>query len=497
MEEKDIDKLIESFQRANRVLRHRIILMGLFMIITLGLLVIKDKKEDRIERLMAAQHQLEKLRDLPDSLLQKRIEDRPYVNDTLFEALLYADYEPDVFFYKLKQSNYNDKTIIVNLIEDSGKEINEAHRASTVSLFGVSLPLDPWYYLSFLIMLILFHDFTQIMLYRASLMEKLYFQPIEEWKLGFEIFGQYHQSPDPATKFVRLISNTLAGALILCPLITTILLFDVSEGNSWRYPALSILNLVCLCLIASDTLLLLYRENLLWFKDFISIATGANNAPNNRGWRWMIWIVILSYSIIALILIGTVLYELSFLTLAGFLLISCGSFVLLVYSLWKCFKTPENKVWRGIRLASLLMGVFWWVFILKEPSPYIRYNDGMMNDVLAFSIVFALVSSLIAYIYIKYFSEEVVEVDFCLSTTLPLVHILVPAFAGQHEVTIEDSNGQVVYKDTFAGKKDIDVSKFSPGLYSLRVTDFKFRQSKLYKFGMKPPEPSSLRSSSE
>jgi hypothetical protein len=94
---------------------------------------------------------------------------------------------------------------------------------STISILGVNIPIGSWFYFVSIIILILFHNFTDNVRYRGRLIKKIPMR-IPDWRQGPYILGfRNHQSTDTPSGYMEIVSSLIAVIFLMLPVITSLL----------------------------------------------------------------------------------------------------------------------------------------------------------------------------------------------------------------------------------------------------------------------------------
>lgn len=267
----DNEKLIGSFKASNQSLRKRVVTIGVLMILAIGLRYSEDKRLETVTELMDYQYKLKTIIEFSDSTFRKTIDrdSKEYAqafldDDELFdsngEELAHLD-----LFEKIKFERY-DKKIMRDGIEAIDTKIEQLNEDKSINILGVSVPIEPISYITLIFVFILFHDFTQIIIYRNQVYQKITEGNISKLELGFEFFGLYNGENGLLSKFLRITSSIIVGVFVLCPLATSLIMINLTNIYS---DILVVINLICFFLIVIDTGIIFYSENLLNFR-FIS-----------------------------------------------------------------------------------------------------------------------------------------------------------------------------------------------------------------------------------
>lgn len=394
----DSEKLIDAFKQANKNLRTRIIQVGVLTILAIGFLYLENQRMKSVTALMNYQSKLEKVNELSDSVF-KRVVDND--GDEYFHVLFSDGVELErlALFYKIRHNNY-DRKIFNDAIFQIENRIDEINTDKSVSLLGIEIPVEPIFWISFLIMLVLFHDFTQVILYRKKIYRKIHELNIPDWQLGFELFGFFDTSNTTSASFVRFTSSFIVGLMILCPSITSLMMLKLPVRHSDEI--LSFINVLFMILILADTIIILYAENVWGFRtssDLFLGKTSSKRIKTKSIWR------ITTGSVCFFYLLGAIdnsNYSIAFRML--FFVLCVAPIVLLYISLQKV-ELNGNLTWKAVRAAMLIVNICWFAHVVLMDSQR-KYTIEDFEYIIESMIILIGASSIVSVLYIKYFYRE-------------------------------------------------------------------------------------------
>lgn len=399
MTEADIEKIITAFKEANQSLRKRAITLGILMVLTLGLTYTESTRLETVTDLLDYQYQLKEINKLQDTAFQRVVNGD---NEKYFPLLRssMAGLERIRLFEKVRFASY-DKKIIEDAIDNIDSRIEDLNKEKAINIFGLNIPIRPVTYVSLLILLVLFHDFTQIIIYRNQIYRRIRGLKIPRWKLGFELFGFYHSTNNPSLKFLRFTSSIISGVLTILPLITSFMLLGID--NHSNSTVLSIMNIICFAIIVIDTVIILYTENVWNFRFYANRFLG--HYPISRRQMRYVWLFPM-FPIISLELsICSVLDTPSPTINVLYFVLGIVPLALLYFSLEKTHDTP-TKFWRAIRAGLLIVNAFWaYALVNNAFKEYTTWNYHEIEYFAGFFVVSCLISIVIAFIFISYFSD--------------------------------------------------------------------------------------------
>lgn len=390
--EPETEQLITSFKESNKSLRKRATMMGVLMIITISLIFSEKVNRKEVDESVGYLYKLKEIIMLPDSSFISAV-DKDFMD--------YFSIDDDDGFYglwdlkdEIKLDGYK-KDLMQKEINSINEKLDVLHAEKSIGILGLTVPIEPVAYLSLVFVLLLFHDFTQTIIYRSQVHRMLRRRKVAHWKLGFEIFGFNNITGSAELKFIKFTSSLITAVLIICPLITSFLMLDFNRRDS---ALLGILNIICFLLIIIDTTIILYVENVVNFRYWSNLYLGRYNQSKRK--MRIIWLT--SIGIIALM--NTVIYMLirtdSFFYNIVPLLIS---FVPLFF-LYLFMDTPhENRASRSLRSVTLVFNVFW-IYGTIYNALTIDFWRWFHFELLIGSFVFGFIGSVvISAIYYNFF----------------------------------------------------------------------------------------------
>ena len=396
MIEADAEKLIVGFKEANKSLRRRAITIGVLMILTVGLVYMESIRYSTIVDLLNYQYRLEKINELPDSTFKAVINgnDAEYfpVLDHCSSCLGHRQ-----LFEKIKVSAY-DRKLMVEAIGEIDVRMEDTNKEKSITILGFSISIKPMYYLFFAIMLILFHDFTQIIIYRKIIHRRIRAKKLPHWMLGFELFGFYGEPNKSSLKFVKFTSDLITTLFIICPLATGIMMMNLVRGGSTEI--LTILNFTCLVFIITDTIIIFYSENIWGFRVISNLLLG--NYRISKFSLQKSWLMISSALAFLYFLITLCDFNGSIAAKLGFFVLSVTPVIGLYFVILECYDAP-TKVLKGIRTSLLIINLGWLLQTSLAINPERLYSfDDVWNMVDSFSII-SVIAVVISFTYVRYF----------------------------------------------------------------------------------------------
>ncbi len=390
--EKEIEKIINLFKEANQNLRKRAISIGILLIISISLTYTETRRLEDVMSLINYQYKLKEINSLSDSAYIQVIEGD---NDKYFPPASNNNYEYIRLFERVKFNKF-DRTLIEKAIDDAESKIEEVNKGNSINIIGLNIPLGPVTYMGVVIILILFHDFTQIITFRNQIQRKIRKFKIPDWELGFELFGSYNNKKDPAFIFLRLISSMISGILIICPLITSFLILELNNSNS---DLLSFLNIFCFSVIITDTVIILYTENVWNFRFYSNIFLTKRTKYKSK--KRMIWLTPMILLCSIHIGIATAISSSILISILYFMLV-CLPLILLFVFLERTYENP-TKSNRIIRAALLIVNVFWIYIMFSSAFGFNEWGYDKIQLLLNIFFIALGISLCVSFIYIKYF----------------------------------------------------------------------------------------------
>lgn len=402
MNDSEIASLLSNFKEANKTLRSRAITIGVLFLIIIGLRYSESERLTSVLGLSGYQYQLEKIMELKDTAF-KRVIDGDKEQYFPITKSCYS-YEYQNVFKKIQYNNY-DKKILLDYIVSIDAQMDKLNENKSVNILGFSIALTPLCYVFFFLMLIIFHDFTQTILYRKKTYHQLKKLNTQDWKFGNELFGFFEESDKPSLRFVRFISSFITSCFIVIPFINSMLLLNYNAIGSSDFAELLIpLNIVCIIIISLNTLIIFYSENILNIKYLAKIILGnyASLAKNQR----LIWIMTLAFPAVIFFEDAINYYMATVSLKIGMLIIHFFSLVTLYFILIKCKSSP-TKFYRGVRAFLLIFNFIWLYFVMFQSSPnyYIKTVRDLsyIDSIFYMWLFFAFIAFVISVIYTRFY----------------------------------------------------------------------------------------------
>lgn len=393
--EQDVEKIVSLFKEANQSLRKRAISIGLLMIIAIGLKINEDNRYENVLDLLSYQGKLKEIKELPDSTFKIVISGNTEKYFPIGSFNNY-DYEHSRLFEKIKNNNYS-RNLIEQAVDDIDKRMDQLNAAQSIGILGVSIPIGAIIYMSIFIVLILFHDFTQTIIYRNQIYKRIRKSHVPDWKLGFEFFGFYNKTNNASIKFLKFTSSIIAGVLVLSPIITCAMIAGISSSNSEFN---NVLNIFCFTLILIDTTIIFFAENFWNFRYFSNRYLGKHNLSIVK--MRIIWIY-------PIVLLGAFYLMIAMEMLSDSILINILYFLLallplfpLWYYLENTYKNP-SEINRGIRAGLLVLNAFWIYTIINFSFHNFEWDYDRIETLSSILFISIIISMASAYIYVKYF----------------------------------------------------------------------------------------------
>lgn len=389
--------LIDSFKAANQSLRKRAITLGVLLLVAIALKYSEQDRFEQVSGLVDYQSSLAIIYNLPDSSFKDVVngDHEQYFTE-------FVDYNLDRFrlFEKVKEQNY-ERTLVSNTIDEIENKIEILNKNKSIDVIGITIPLEPIVYLSLIFILIVFHDFSQIVVFRNQVFRRLRTTLKQPWELGFEFFGFYNDSKNSGVIFLKAIASIITTLFIISPIATSLLILGLNRSGSML---LGFVNASCLIIIVIDTIVLFYVENRLNFRFLSHRFLGKHNLGLRRmRVIWLLPIVV----IITLELIAGIILSLHFGTNGIFFFLLCVTpLIPLYFVLERTFKKP-NYLNRSLRSGLLLLNIYWVISIFYE---LIFREEWLMKDIELMAIallISILFSGFFGFIYGKYFISRI------------------------------------------------------------------------------------------
>lgn len=396
----ELNNLIESFRSANQSLRKRAIALGVLMILAIALRYSENVRFTKVSNLVDYQYGLEQIAVLPDSTFRAVIDGDWELEKKYFYA--YGQNGEELTRYRLFETvklNDYDRKLVKEAITEIDQRIESYNEQQSIGILGLAIPLEPVAYLSLVFVLVLFHDFTQIIIVRNQIYRRIRGQNLFEWKLGVEFFGFYNPDNNSTLKFMRFTSSIITGVLITCPLVTSFLMMSINNSNSLF---LFLLNIVCFLLIVIDTMIIFHTENIAGARYFANFYLGRHNTSKFK--MRFVWGFPLALILSINLGVGMLFIEEFGLSGIVYCLMSLVPPIPLFFALVLTQKNPTKRN-RAIRTGLLLLNVFWilvTVFVLSTIHKLTGHKIDKLGEVLVVAI---FLCALYAFIYMKFFMD--------------------------------------------------------------------------------------------
>ncbi len=168
--------LLEQLRAANQMLRRQAVVITAISFVAFALMDMSRVQYEENQELYGKIALLESLRDAPD--LGSHLEE----SRDAIERELVHDIDTDALIFELERSQFSDRAPVVEAVS----KLKERRRGlwgvtdRTINVVGVSVPVSTWFYLVPFLILILFHNFTQLVFFRGRLLRTL--EVVEDWE---------------------------------------------------------------------------------------------------------------------------------------------------------------------------------------------------------------------------------------------------------------------------------------------------------------------------
>jgi hypothetical protein len=410
--DQDEATLITLYQSTSKLLRNRAIFMGTLFIIMVGLF---RTVESNTQKRWAYYHVKYDMRCIVESDSMLATFDSVLYGSLMNEHYYNSGFSSERFNllrYELSKSNFKDPAPIYAVIRELDTledAIGDKLENYQISVLGFTTSIAYWIYLSPIILLLLYHDFTMKIFYRRGLREKLKKLNVAGWKLGAELFGFEFDSGDtPVNRFIKIITSVFVSTLLLLPLIPALygVYFYMNETSAEDFsPALIFILWLCPLIISIDIILVYYVENLLAVRHvtaFFAKILGARATITAA-----VLSGIYSFSIFALLtFVSHFEYEYGFIDygLAVTLLITLS---ILPFSIYHLAKKWPNKWFRAGRIVGRVLNAYWTFICISFFGDSTLGFDNYRSDVWiggAWIVFFSML--FISLIYVWVFSAK-------------------------------------------------------------------------------------------
>lgn len=382
------NNLIDAFKAANQSLRKRAITIGVLMMIAVALRYSENKRMEKVLDLLQYECYLDAVYRLPENTFKKLINGEEEVH---LECLPPISGEDDGYlFEKIKMADYK-RGLLLTAITETEREIDNFNKEQSIGILGITIPFEPVAYLSLVFILIIFHDFTQVFVFRNQVYRRIQKGIKHPWELGIEFFGFYHNRKNPGVRFLKFASVIITSALILCPALTGYLMLQL---NPFRNNTFTIINLLCFVIIVIDTLIIFHTENILNFRYACNWYLGKHNTDMWMvKWSWFMtlllmltfglgigWAVYMNYGAIGI-----------YISLLGLIP------PIPLYIFLRITHKRPTVLHRSIRAGLLVLNVFWLYTLLHDLlllDEWTFYAVERLGAVLFFATLFSAVFAL-------------------------------------------------------------------------------------------------------
>lgn len=356
------DSLISSYKESNKSLRKRAVSIGILMILVVAFKYNTATKNEKSSELINYQYSLETICQLPDSLYRAVICDTNENQYFNWNTISVVNLEHIRLFRRVKNNNFQ-RSIIEEEIDNIGLRIKEADREESIALLGFNIPVEPITYLALVLILILFHDFTQTFIYRSRLTRSIRRCKLKDWEFGFELFGgETEMKKNTISKYTYLISTIIILSVILSPIVSSYLMLDYNYTDSYF---LFGLNIFCFIVVIADSLIILYTDNLLNIRYFANTMLGRyNTTTKTLRWYWFTLCTTIVLINMNLALDFNLHYEIFQIKALFFLFNFIPAFALFLCSF--LIRKNTSKIFRSIRAGLILLNVFCLSFVIDE-----------------------------------------------------------------------------------------------------------------------------------
>ncbi|WMJ74156.1 hypothetical protein RCC89_13415 [Cytophagaceae bacterium ABcell3] len=280
------EKLLEKWHSSTLTLRKKAAFFLGLLIIVIGLLWNQKQNLNKHAILQNKWQEYYYLSQYDGDSLKELIERSRNDDDTL--VLNYINFE---LYFKLQKSNFSNSEIF-NEIQKIDMEKQELFFDQSFNILGVQIPLKIIILLSVIILTILFHEFTQTLHYKRTILNELHKFKFEKWELGHQMFGQYSGIQESTSgNYINFISGLITFVVLICPLTTSLLLFDFLGGFR-ENDYVILLNIPCLLIISINTTIVFYKENILGVGYLVDLFMGNIKDEPKLTVIFFIWIML-------------------------------------------------------------------------------------------------------------------------------------------------------------------------------------------------------------
>jgi hypothetical protein len=162
-------------------------------------------------------------------------------------------------------------------------KIRDENQAA-VNIAGFSTPIRPIMILAPILLLLLYHDFALIMLYRKDLENKMISQKVDVWRSGPDTVGHYMLGFIPYKfRYVKWLWGVIQIVILFLPIIPAIYFCIYSMHEYKIKEVVAFINGICCVLILIDFLIMVDSENILGMRDSSMVFSGKKpSQPSSR-----------------------------------------------------------------------------------------------------------------------------------------------------------------------------------------------------------------------
>jgi hypothetical protein len=406
--------IIDNLQQANKLIRSRALLLAFFLVLMMSFSLSIDQNKNELKQIYKTYDKLLAIMK-PDSMKKILIHDslKYFYNTNLGEYMslevLYDKLVRDSF--KNKEPLYNTIDLLDEVLRGKIKEQKEA----TISMAGFAIPITPIMILAPIILLILYHDFAMIMIYRKNLEEKVLKLKIDYWKTGPEVVGLYMFDFIPYRfRHMKWLWGIIQMVILFLPMIQVCYFsfYGVSESKQVGI-AVPIIDFVCCIFIFSNFLMLIDYENLLNIRDISMVFVGKINADaiegktyNRQRLFFVVPIFMLFFTSLSFWGFSNLDYKESI--LCG--IVSLGQGILLSLFSWLRSHPRFQKRKTGFRILAggcFFATFFWFIIDLLACLGVVRFRELSPENYITFSFILFIIGLYFKAIYVSYAGRSI------------------------------------------------------------------------------------------
>lgn len=409
----DVKVLIDNLQQTNKLIRSRVVILTFFLVLMMGFSISIEQNKKEYKQILVSYDQLLRIIK-PDSMKKILTQDSLKY---LYSTNLGAYMSLEVLYDKLVRDSFQNPAPLYEAIEILDEKLQGNLRdegQANMNVAGFAIPIRPIMILGPILLLLLYHDFVVIMLYRKDLEDKMIFHNVDPWRSGPDTVGHYSLGFIPHKfRYIKQLWGIIQMVILFLPVIPAIYFCMYSSTNYQTKELVGAINGICCLLILIDFLIVVDSENILGVRDISMVFTGKK--PSDPSSRFIHRRERLALYVP--ILLGT-FTTISFYRLlekdnAG--LVACVASSLLAAACMSVFSLlsvrpnvkPRIKLlWRSFAGAGFFAALFWFIIDLLACVGAIHFTDLTPMDYAWYSLAIFMAFFILKMIYVSDYSTK-------------------------------------------------------------------------------------------